>query len=158
MKWTSVDPGLDGLGVACWKGSKLVRATTLYFKGDDAAYALARKAKKFIRKHSGLEQVICEFPIFYPSAVGYASASTGALLKLTYSVGVLHGVLRPREFVNVPVRDYRGQLPKGVVRRRVLQTLGSKNIDSIASHAYDAVYLGLWWVSEDGMKWRLKQK
>jgi len=152
-----IDPGLDGAGAAHFLGKKFVHANSFYSKEgrfEDAALHIAKQLRDVYGKRQDI--VVVEFPCFFPGRVGYASAARGDILRLAYSIGVIQGVLRPKKFVCVPVREYKGQLPKSVAKRRVKQVLRSKvcRIQGRASHAWDAAYIGVWWHRPEGKAWR----
>ncbi|GAH42403.1 unnamed protein product [marine sediment metagenome] len=85
------------------------------------------------------------------SAQGYAAASGDAYTKLCVSIGVimdaLDGLWPFAKWILVPVNEWKGQLPKPVVVRRVRQVLGKLEDEqgkTIATHAIDATGIGLW--------------
>jgi hypothetical protein len=96
----------------------------------------------------GCTAVYIEMPALFSGTVkGEVSASSGALVKLAFSTGVLcmvcslYGV--PCHFVEV--NSWKGQLPKDVVRTRIVQRLGMPSVlKSIREHAWDAVGIGLY--------------
>ena len=45
------------------------------------------------------------------------------------------------KFVEVPVMQWKGNLPKAVVKKRVMEAFG---LEKIPNHAADAAGIGLW--------------
>lgn len=93
-------------------------------------------------------KVICEMPqAFLGNAGGMAAAQTGSILKLSVMIGIY-----AREFLEhsgasfqvVPVRQWKGQLPKEVVIQRIRKYLGEKNCKEFKADVWDAVGIGLW--------------
>ncbi len=75
------------------------------------------------------------------SAKSIASASTGKLLKLAYLVG---GMIRvcdtlDLEWVHISPGEWKGQLPKEAMKKRVAKLLGC----TYKEHEYDSVGMGL---------------
>lgn len=148
----AIDPGLEGTGYACWIDGKLVEADSIYSskeeftaKSKDIAVKLRRRVGR-IFGHRGFN-IAVEFPTNWTgSRKGYAATASGALLKLSYLIGVLatkiNGVPEA-----VPVAKYKGTLPKDIVANRARHCLGLdvRKVHSRASHTWDAVYLGLWY-------------
>lgn len=98
--------------------------------------------------------VTCEFPEFQTSAARSMGWMRGDLQKLTFLTGVLARAvtrhtnhdIQQATFEPVPVSQWKGQLPKDVVQRRIEKELGlpnTRNLD-IKTHAWDAVGIGLW--------------
>jgi Holliday junction resolvasome RuvABC endonuclease subunit len=70
-----------------------------------------------------------EQPGFFPSAGGYRTAASGDLIKLTLSAGAVHGALAIVGVHNirfVPPSEWKGQLPKRVVDKRLASHLKMK--------------------------------
>lgn len=89
--------------------------------------------------------VYVEEPRFFDSATGHKSAKTGSLLKLmaaaTASMAV--GWTTGASAAWVPIHEWKGQLPKDVVTRRIIQRLGDAATADVNDHAWDAVGMGL---------------
>lgn len=73
-------------------------------------------------------------------------ARRGDLVKLTYLVGKFSSFLptEPEDFILVRVVDWKGQLPKSVVARRVFKILPGLSSQKISDHAVDAIGIGLY--------------
>ena len=90
---------------------------------------------------------VLEWPEFRSSSMGLAAASS--VLKLAYMCGMHGGVANPHvKHVLAPVRDWKGQLPKEIVNKRIVRAIGRTAEDGtkFGSHAWDAVGIGLWWL------------
>ncbi len=91
--------------------------------------------------------VFIEEPLFISTAGGRAVAGRGDLVKLTLLAGSYWGAINSlrMETTFVPVRDWKGQLPKKVVEERIRLLLGKKFRDlTLLDHEWDAIGIGLW--------------
>jgi hypothetical protein len=149
----TIDPGLSGTGYAEWHPSgELRRAGVFQEKLEDANRWWVRgglMAGRLIRlllpmRHSN---AVIEFPMYMESVAGLA-ASKGSTLKLAFLIGCYAEAFRRRGCVVqlVTPLDWKGQLPKDVVIRRIHRVISEEDCNAygIRSHAYDAVGLGLW--------------
>ena len=91
-------------------------------------------------------RVVCELPTFFESAGGLMVASQNDLVKLAYQVGVYGGIAYRNHvaFEPVPVWKWKGQLPKEVVNRRIVRTLGVEACKDFKADVWDSVGIGLW--------------
>lgn len=83
-------------------------------------------------------------------AVGIAAAGEESLGKLYFMAGMhkrLADTVGTRT-VLAPVREWKGQLPKRVVAKRIARAVGTEDGRGVAfdSHAWDAVGVGLWFL------------
>jgi hypothetical protein len=92
------------------------------------------------------EVVAIETPMFMPGTrQGAMVALRGDLVKLAMLTGLLMGYLRD-PCILVPVNQWKGQLPKKVVERRVKDVITAKLAKrmELRSHMWDAVGIGLY--------------
>lgn len=103
------------------------------------------------------EQVVIEMPEFQSGAGRQMGWKTGDLQKLTLLVGIL-AATAARALANVQLvtpSQWKGQLPKDVVQRRLETHYGSKlNKLNIQTHAWDALGIGAWALGQPWMKGR----
>lgn len=164
----SVDPGFGGTGLVYWSGGKpsaarVVKPSTKEVDLVERAWHIASVTNNFfftcreMEEHTGAWQAPCvviEYPEYQEGLRGQVSSQTGGVIKLSFLIGVLVASF-PRHFVIklVPVRDWKGQLPKDVVMRRMQHIYGKtcRTID-IKSHAWDALGLGHWAMEQEWMR------
>lgn len=147
----SIDPGLSGTGWATWNGRTLLRVGVTYAPGDVAdtvgkAEALTEKLIQEMRpSHSAFAHTYIEMPQHMTSIKGIA-AQAGSVYKLAFFVGYLAHALNGTRVHLVTPMEWKGQLPKDVVQRRIIRDLGVNTCTrlNIRSHAWDAVGLGMW--------------
>lgn len=75
------------------------------------------------------------------------AAQAGSVYKLAFLVGyIAHAFDFECEVIVTTPMEWKGQLPKDVIQRRVISRLGAAKCIglNIRSHAWDAVGLGLW--------------
>jgi len=96
---------------------------------------------------SSLKGVWCEFPEFWDNLGGKVSARKGSLVKLAFIVGVYARISWElgTEFNIVPVREWKGQLPKEIVNRRIVEMVGLEACERVGlrTHAWDAAGIAL---------------
>lgn len=147
----SIDPGLSGTGWAYWLDGVLLEVGIVHDKAKDDVLAArcAGIAEQFIGYIGPMRSpdvdVFIEMPQAMANAKGIA-AQAGAVYKLTFLVGYLARAVYPCEVTVVQPIEWKGQLPKDVVQRRVERILGVKTCRAlnIRSHVWDAVGIGLW--------------
>ena len=156
-KWINVltiDPGVHSTGWAYWqcidrpakKGQKPfvtgVEHTPQKASVESCCERLCTWLMAYIDAMD-VRHVVIEFPeLWTSSGMSMASGSTGALFKLTYLVGGLGSVVRTK-CGNYPIlvkpKEWKGQMPKDVVLRRIKRALGIEPRD----HEADAIGIGL---------------
>lgn len=144
----SIDPGLGGTGVCCWRNGKVYNATTLHGYNDhwiDNAEAIMDQISDFI-SYDRIPWFV-EYPVFMSGAGGRMVAAAGDLGKLTFLTGMICGKILNYDQSLTLVRpfEWKGQLPKDVCERRIRSILGEdfpKN--KLSNHAVDAIGIGLW--------------
>jgi Holliday junction resolvasome RuvABC endonuclease subunit len=149
----AIDPGYGGTGWALfhdekWHSCGIITAPKTVGDPDlngRAHYITAQL--HVICKRNAVGRVLIEMPAFFQSSGGQLAAGSGALVKLTFLVGYINAVLRRRRPQLVPVSQWKGNLPKHVVERRVKRILGEGTVErnKIKDHAMDAVGIGLWY-------------
>jgi len=148
----SIDPGSSGFGVAAWeaknfKSSKkypLAVAAYSYSNKDwiENVHKSVDDLRRFVGYDNLVTTVYCEQPQFFSgTAGGYATAASGALIKLAFSAGALCNYY-PVPTIMVPIIKWKGQLPKDVVIDRIVKIL--PNLKGVSSHGWDAVGIGLY--------------
>lgn len=95
-------------------------------------------------------RVISEFPDYQATASRTMGWKTGDLQKLALLVGIYAAVFTPLPFKLVVPREWKGQLPKDVVIRRITERLGHHECErlQLRMDAWDAVGIGLWQLDE----------
>lgn len=150
-----VDPGLNGTGWALLyneSGETVLHSHGIFFHGITDSLVrrsmhysedLQNTLKQFMDK---VNEVCIEYPAYFDTTSGNMIAKRGDLTKLTFLVGVLTKTVQSLKIkvTLVPVNTWKGQLPKEVVKRRILKKLGENQCRNLKSHDWDAVGLGLY--------------
>lgn len=139
----TIDPGLAGTGYAVWTphwqlidhGVITSREEEWTSKGPDIVARLAERAMHF---DAGVGYV--ELPQLFQSAGGLVTANSGALVKLAWFVGFICGRM-PCPVELVGVNEWKGQLPKAIVQKRILKRMPGCRAKS---HDWDAIGIGLY--------------
>lgn len=169
----SIDPGITGTGVAVWMPdewgenslpfdafniypSGMLDSFPLWAGGLHSAYANDWQSKAEVicaklanhllkRKHSPMI-VFCEFPEYMEGVRGHTAAVSGDLLKMTYLVGKLSEWARNEgsRFIPITPGEWKGNLSKGVVERRICRLMPEAGIQGYKSHTWDAIGIGLY--------------
>lgn len=117
------------------------------FRVQETMTSFTAMLEEFINHTGPVRYAAVEWPQFFDSAAGHRTARHGDLTKLTYTVGyltcVMH-ILRVMTVELVPVNDWKGQLPKSLVTKRIKNILGEEVCKGIDTHAWDAVGIGLY--------------
>jgi len=163
----SIDPGVTGTGLAIWdlhprEWKRSVAPVDVRVYTPSKKFKLFQDKAKEICDHVystctghgiGMEghggvRMYCEYPEFRNTAAGQAVAATGSLSKLSYMCGVLGGLCwyMKTEFIPIPVSRWKGQLPKEIVKKRIIKRLGRTTCRqlNIRTHGWDAVGVGLY--------------
>lgn len=166
VRMLAVDPGLSGTGWALWTRPTTRRgfaappdAVGVFTPSKALAWdakvsAIAMKLDEALAESEfdpatcdGETLVVVEMPEWQGSVKRAMTWTTGDMQKLTYLVGYLGGYYAPLyRYLPVLVRDWKGQLPKDVVQRRIERKLGLDVCQhlGIKTHAWDAVGVGLY--------------
>jgi hypothetical protein len=152
----AIDPGLQGTGLAFWQGDRLVPTAVAVVvasnrkggpveRGRDIAAQIAvwtgRQSYETIHHIT----IVCELMEMHHSARARMMWQGDLQYTLVLS-GIIAGYMMPCEFQFVKPSEWKGQLPKSVVERRLTQRLGAKTCRrlGIRTHAWDAVGIGMW--------------
>lgn len=154
----AVDPGLNSAGYAWWGWSQLsgvlppARVGLVKPKRDDTLgmrmLAIARgvwAGRPGAASHRTHVHLVVEMPHYQENAKAGFGWKTGDLQKLTLLVGYLVSDDWGAVTLATP-RDWKGQLPKDIIIRRITARLGQRACDrlNIERDAWDAVGIGLW--------------
>ena len=148
----AVDPGLRSAGWAVFHGQDIVsagivnprqeyREEEVVTRAVDVGQQLGDLVHK---KFSGVTHAIVEMPVYY----GPGDKNAGSIFKLCVCIGSIAQALNERgvivETVNVP--EWKGQLPKEVVIRRIKIIVPDWAIKglNLEKDMWDAVGIGLW--------------
>jgi len=152
----TIDPGVNGTGVAIWDShagvpnNKIpIFANTMSIGGRmhwrNKVESYMHTILSILDVYSGCNYVYIEEPIYMESAKGQVSARSDALEKLIYCASFYAGYLTAMnqkvEFIRII--DWKGNMPKDVVERRIRKILGDSICENIHNHAWDAVGIGL---------------
>lgn len=149
----TIDPGVE-MGWAVWSranwATKCAPIETGVITRRAPQWGVAmRKAVRAMFKELDRFWIIdsfVEWPAFFESSKGYASAKSESLVKLACAVGWIAGYLDIRDINNkfVSVGQWKGQLTKPAVERRIKGILGANACKGFTSHDWDAVGIGLY--------------
>lgn len=140
----TIDPGIAGTGWAIFDNDTLEysgvltppKALDWQHKMNWLIISLKLIATK---KLPGKKiKIYVEMPAMFGSAKGQVTASSGALVKLTLLVGQ---IMREFSAEVLPVNEWKGQLSKQIVEKRVKDFLPGC---TAKSHAIDAIGMGLY--------------
>ena len=145
-KESTVDPSVGSAGVAHWLSNQkrpvrtklltLTRTREFEVRCRQMAWLLAQEIRSFGSKLVWVEQ---------PFVVPGTEATPESVLKLGILVGsVMASLPEDVECRLLPVRTWKGQLPKRVVIDRIRRCLGNNACDGFEKDVWDAVGMGLW--------------
>lgn len=151
--WTCVDPGLTGTGWAVFHKADFepVSWGVIVAKGNSKEWVervrgIGAQFKQVIQ-NAKAAHVILEWQELFRSGVSMASATKGDLFKLSVLTGALTAISweytgRTPE-LKKPM-EWKGQLPKEIVEKRVIQHYQNRGLPApaIPNHAMDAVGMG----------------
>lgn len=144
----AIDPGLRGCGVAVFdhrnelKWATYVANTERTSKGPTAWHAMGYEVQKRVSEH---DQAYFEVPRIYP---GMPKTDPNDLIDLAGVLGAITGYLVSAPTWCYPA-DWKGQVPKAMMTKRILKHLGEIEIQRIASvgaldhNTIDAIGIGL---------------
>lgn len=149
----TIDPGVE-IGWAVWSRehwtTKRAPIATGVITRRAPQWGLAlKKAVRALFKELDNFWIVdsfMEWPAFFESSKGQVTARSEALVKLSCGVGWIAGYLDVRDIDNkfIPVNQWKGQLTKPAVERRIKRILGADACKGFTSHDWDAVGLGLY--------------
>ena len=141
----AIDPGTVDTGIAFFERSKL-KAAWLY--SADPRLSWTKRCPYLAQEIGTLKltyhyrHAICEMPANFLDRQDVISS--GATLKLAYLVGCIAQVIFHQDisFTLIPVRTWKGQLPKQVVMSRIVRAFAPP-VGKYRDHEADAVGMGL---------------
>lgn len=155
----SVDPGIQ-FGWALWNSETWhvceppvmtgIQKTSGYQKAPWSIRldAIIEGFRDLVETSGGIGALIIEWPAFFDTAGGRTVASRGDLGKLHTVVGAIIGAFQQLDtglqVAYAPVHDWKGQLPKEVVKTRIRKILPKGTTFEFKSHIWDAVGIGLY--------------
>lgn len=141
----SIDPGVPS-GIAVWEGERLQQYTTIEARIRSMDYisraSVIVAQTAYLMPHNGWLAI--EWPERWEgSAKSIAADAQGDLARLQVMVGmfVQVGFERGMEVRLYKPREWKGQLPKNIVRTRVERSVGPCQFK--ATHEWEAVGIGL---------------
>jgi hypothetical protein len=151
----SMDPGGTGAGLCIWPEEEWNQCLPPVWMQN--VYPVRRVGPWLDRTMSVLSQIAdhldnfkpshlyCECPQFFEGTRGMASAGSGDLVKLCLFTGGIIEVCRVRDtrLHLIDVNEWKGQLPKDVVERRIYKRLPQLE-GVISAHVVDGVGIGLY--------------
>lgn len=157
----TIDPGIGSTGWALWLDEERLKpdlvglctqkGPALDFPWHIRAHKQAEDLVNATACHSYGRRdfkIYCEMPIFFAgTSGGIAAAETNSLQKLCYQVGAIgQAIYRScpgATFTPIAVCDWKGQLPKAVVIKRIEKILGIGNCKNFKNDIWDSVGIGL---------------
>ena len=152
----AIDPGLGGTGYAVFNpnGALTGVGTIRVGRHDPLTYRI-RSVSILLRMHLPVShvplRVVIECPEFMGgTAKGSAASRGGALVKLAHVTGaIVGGFSMACEVDLVTPGEWKGQLPKEVMRERLERTMPRRDkarMQKESEHAWDAYGLGRWFL------------
>lgn len=148
----AVDPGIN-LGWAFWpEGKKYPTQCGVikpHKKFEDFSVSMHSTIHQFGKIVLRLKPkyVVCEWPQSFTSVGGRAAAGAGSIIKLAFGIGqvALVAIVCKAKFISVPVAQWKGNLSKQIVIKRIKKRLPESRIEYLEpeSHAWDAIGIGL---------------
>lgn len=159
-RYVSIDPGVP-CGVALWKDNlhdaRMPIPHGTYVLGQEGSEATHRK--RSIEMYEELRDLLQEFapdkgwvewPAYFGSDGGRATAKSGSLVKLCFAAGLCAAaVCDAGAAVDLtPVNDWKGQCSKATINRRIRKRYdraGMRTVyGTLNSHMWDAVGIYLY--------------
>lgn len=163
----SVDPGVNAVGLALWRWggtrrkkleppvrawvdklpSSVLRRETDWHVKMTRMLEIVRESiyTNMVRDRLRITAVFVEWPEIRSGSVGHAAAVRGDVSALAYCCGAMCEMFPDVRCKLLAVSEWKGQLPKEVVNKRITRAIGSKDRSGNAfeTHAWDAVGVGL---------------
>jgi len=162
----SIDPGLEGTGLAIWSSygtendwrtmeppTKVMNdIRSMHYTWE---YRLIDICKQIdfeyakICARGAVTHTYIEWPHYRTDPVGQTATARGDIYKLSALIGAIMQVASGKydSMIGlIPVLDWKGQLPKPVVAKRCMELIDYKRHEKLAitSHGWDAVGIGLY--------------
>lgn len=154
-----IDPGLRGCGVALFDGARLhhaeyVKNPAVEGRGYSCHRLMAGAVWNSVFKLDvGIGAVLIEHPVYYGSTHGKGDPND-LLDVVAVGAAIAGACYVPTTFITIPPRDWKGQVPKEVMTKRIgasLTDLERKVIlpcrKDLMHNVLDAVGIGLWHLS-----------
>lgn len=134
IDFVSIDPGVNASGIATWRGNQLIAARYYKPSGQWVGYSL-----------------VIEKPQIYQGRK--QKGDPNDLIDLAIEVGVLSTLFSDGTVTLVKPREWKGQVPKEVMLKRILSKLTADELQLIkglglsksqSHNVVDAVGIGLW--------------
>lgn len=151
----SIDPGVNDVGVACWKDAGLASAA-LVRKGKADWLSLAHRTAAWVQVvYKSVDVVVIEKPQVYRQHL--LKGDPNDLISLAIVVGAIANAFKLAwpdvQVVIIHPREWKGQLPKKVSTERSRGILSDDELDcvqlpakSLQHNVWDAVGIGLHYV------------
>lgn len=146
----SIDPSINTMGVAVWDIEKKKLLGWALVKPDKAcredfsekSYNILEQIKKWKMQYA-VNHIICEIPDYW-FAAGFEARESRSIEKLMFVCGILYSLKGElKEFRFVKPREWKGQMPKEVVKNRLRDTyLGQVDLSTINENVMDAIAIG----------------
>jgi hypothetical protein len=153
----SVDPGRDHIALACWVDRELARCTLLAVDGRQEIGAVATDLAALLESQDRADVVVVEYMCH---RAGEAKSQARDLIDVTIS-GTAVAARLGDELIYVSATSWKGQAPKAVIQRRVVERLSGIEMTALAAtlcvvprgrhhDLYDAVGIGLYHLGRMG--------
>lgn len=150
----AVDPGIvTGVAVWCSLLDAMPVATATFRARKEQSWIngatdVTNQLSQWLRQYQYQKDALgfVEEPAFFDTSSGHMVARRGDFCKLAMIAGWEIGALTQLGITPrlVGIQNWKGQLPKAVVRDRIQQILGKSGSDlEISEHEWDAVGIGL---------------
>lgn len=98
-----------------------------------------------IIERCSIEWIVIEKPTLFHSGKGLIAKESGRIVTLIHFVGFLHGYFMQADYnvAMIPVVQWKGQLPKEVVAKRVYSRIKTTIVDH---NIVDAIGLGFYFI------------
>ena len=149
----SIDPSINNLGWAIHHDKKLyqygiLHPFTKHGEYQVKSFELTEKIKKKIIKEM-IDFVVIETPDHW-SIGGFAARESGALPKLSFICGMICWCCYESnaQVLTVIPRRWKGQMPKEVMRNRMIVDFPDEPIADMDNNIIDGIGIGVWFVTK----------
>jgi len=146
----AIDPGTRRAGWALFVAGEYIRSGVVTVTNKELKWLqrldlITLELISLCRKYSVDKVVIEEPELFIGSVKGRAASNSGSVLKLTGFVYTLRSmcVSRRMQVELIPVRKWKGSVPKHITQKRIKKHLG---VEITQPDEADAVGLGLYYL------------
>lgn len=159
MTFMTVDPSINNLGCAVYRENQLVHHVLLKPDRDakesgeheQKTLSMIRQLRKIAETYEAA-QIMLEIPEYW-AVGGYAARESGSIPKMMFLCGGIYTYFHLRK---IPVqtatpRQWKGQLPKDVVRNRMEREMVPRYFTTqewarIDHNIMDAICIGHFWI------------